>query len=194
MLSSRCRAILCAKLRALASAPPVPQPIPPSTIQPPPVPNARRLYGASFGIGPASIGDLVGSGIVNRQASGDWLVIWDLQVFAAGSFAAVGAVFDLCIIQGTQSQNSNYQVEPSFPANSFAPTIPSSAWGFKDAAANEASKPFYSLSLPVGGYQWVHDWPLCAIAPGQSVVAYSDTNAYNSCGAAFMFEVVPGGI
>lgn len=152
------------------------------------------MYGASFGISPVPLGNLVGSGIVNRQTSGQWLVIWDLQVFAAGSFASVGAVFDLCIIQGTQSIYSNYQVEPSFPTTSFTQTIPSAGWGFSDGAANEASKPFYSLSLPVGGYQWVHDWPLCAIAPGQSVVAYSDANAYNSWAAAFMFEVVPGGI
>ncbi len=152
------------------------------------------MYGASFGIGPVPLGDLVGSGVVNRQTSGDWLVIWDLQVFAAGSFPAPGAVFDLNIIQGTQSFYNNYQVEPSFPATSFTPTIPSAAWGFMDGAANEASKPFYSLSLPVNGYQWVHDWPLCALAPGQSVVAYSDANAYQAWSAAWLFEVVRGGI
>jgi len=152
------------------------------------------MYGAAFGIGPVALGALVGSGINNAQTRGEWLVIWDVQVFATGSFPASGAIVDINIISGTPSSNVGYQVQPSNPLISSNRGIPSFGWGFKDSAANEAGLNFLSLALPVNGYQWVHDWPLCGIQPGDSVVAYSDGSAYNHWGATWVFEVVPGGI
>jgi hypothetical protein len=162
----------------------------------PPLPswNIRNMYGTEFGIGPVALGDLVGSGVFNAQTDGSWLVIWDLQLFANGSPPAVGWVFDLNIIHGTQSFYHDYSFNTALPVCSQTKQIPSGGWGFMDSAANEASLPFLNYSLPVGGYQWVHDWPLCAIAPGDSIVAYSDANAYNTWGATWVFELVPGGI
>jgi hypothetical protein len=72
--------------------------------------------------------------------------------------------------------------------------VPSTGWGFKDPANNEAGPVIQSLSLPVAGYNWLYDYPFAAIAPGDSLVCYSDSNAYNSFGAAYTFEVVPGGL
>jgi len=151
------------------------------------------MYGGSFGIGPVALGDLVASAIYNGQPDGAFLRVWDVQVFATGNFAAVGAVVDFDLIHGTQSGAVNYQVEPVLPCTSQGPSIKSFAWGFQDPNNNEAGKPFLNPNIPVGGYQWVHDWPLCTIAPGDSVVAYSDANAYNTWGATWLFEVVPGG-
>jgi hypothetical protein len=151
------------------------------------------MYGGSFGIGPVPLGNLIASGIYNGQQGGAWLVIRDLQVFATGSFPATGAVVDIDIIHGTQSGAVNYTVEPVLPCTSQSPSIKSFAWGFSDPNNNEAGTPFLNPDIPVSGYQWVHDFPLCAIAPGDSVVAYSDANAYNTWGAAWLFEVVPGG-
>jgi hypothetical protein len=165
-----------------------------SIIQPLPSWNLRRMYGTAFGIGTVPLGALIGSGVFNAQTRGEWLVIWDVQVFATGSFAAAGAVVDINIMTGTQSANTGYQKQPANPLISANTTIPSFGWGFKDSATNEAGLNFLSLQIPVNGYQWVHDWPLCAIQPGDSVVAYSDSNAYQNWGATWIFEVVPGGI
>lgn len=163
-----------------------------SIIQPIPSWNLRRMFGCSFGIGPVATGDIVASGVLNAETDGSWLVIWDVQVFATGSFTAPGAVIDFCIMHGTQ-QLHDFTFEPANPLCSNTPRVPSTGWGFMDSA-NEQGLLFQSLSLPVNGYQWVHDWPFCAIAPGDSVVVYSDASAYNSFGAAWTFEVVPGGI
>lgn len=156
--------------------------------------NLKNMYGTAFGVGPAALGELVASAVYNGQQDGAWLVIWDVQVFANGNFAAVGAVVDFDIIHGTQSGAANYQVEPALPVISNGIAIKSFGWGFTDPNNNEAGKPFLNPDIPVGGYQWPHDWPLCAIAPGDSIVAYSDANAYNTWGATWLFEVVPGGI
>lgn len=165
-----------------------------SIIQPLPSWNLDSLYGTGFGIGPVPLGNLVASAVFNAQTDGSWLVIWDVQVFATGSFPAGGAVIDFCIIRGTQPNAAGHQIEPSVPITSYTASVPSYGWGFSDPANNEAGPVFASPHLPVNGYQWVHEWPLCAIAPGDSIVVYSDSNAYNSFGATWIFEVVPGGL
>jgi hypothetical protein len=152
------------------------------------------MYGGAFGIGPAALGDLVASGIYNGQQDGASLVVWDVQVFYTGTAPSTGAVVDFDIIHGAQSGAFDYQVEPVQPATSQGRAIKSFAWGFKDPNNNEAGKPFLNPDIPVNGYQWVHTWPLCAIMPGDSIVAYSDANAYTTWGATWLFEVVPGGI
>lgn len=152
------------------------------------------MYGASFAIGPVPLGALVGSGIYNGQTDGSWLVIWDVQVFTPGPFVATGAVVDFNIITGMLTDNADFALEPSNPLCSATGLVPSTGWGFMDSNTNEQGLLFQSLSIPVNGYQWVHDWPFCAIQPGDSVVAYSDSNAYNNWGASYTFEVVPGGI
>lgn len=150
------------------------------------------MYGTSFGNGPVPLGNIAASAIFNGQ-SGDWLVVWDVQVFANGAFSADGAVIDFAIMTGVLDFYVDFQFEPAWPLASGSPAIRSQGWGFNDSA-NEAGKIFASLQLPVSGYQWPHDWPFCAIAPGDSVVVYSDANQYHTFGAAWMFEVVPGGI
>jgi hypothetical protein len=152
------------------------------------------MYGGAFGTGPIPLGNLVASGIFNGQTDGGAIVIWDVQVFYTGTPPATGAVVDIDIIHGTQSGAVNYQVEDVLPITSQKPSIKSFAWGFNDPANNEAGRPFFNPNIPTTGYQWIHDWPLCTVLPGDSVVAYSDANAYTTWGATWLFEVVPGGI
>lgn len=163
-----------------------------SIVQPLPSWNLQRMYGTAYGVGPVPLGNIVASAVLNAQTRGEWLVIWDVQVFANGPFSSDGAVIDFAIMQGTL-QLTDFQFEPANPLASSSPATPSQGWGFNDSAF-EQGKVFASLQLPVSGYQWPHDWPFAAIAPGDSVVVYSDSNPYHTFGAAWMFEVVPGGI
>jgi hypothetical protein len=163
-----------------------------SIIQPLPSWNLRRMYGTGYGNGPVPLGNIVGSGVFNASTRGEWLVIWDVQVNASGTFTSGLAIIDFSIMHGT-AQYGGFQFQPANPLTSQTPATPSQGWGFNDSA-NEQGLVFGSYFLPVTGYQWVHDWPFCAIAPGDSVVVYSDANQYHSFGAAWTFEVVPAGI
>ena len=149
------------------------------------------MYGTGFGVGPVALGNIAASGVFNNQQNGEQLVIWDVQVSASGAFASGLAIIDFSIMTGTQ-QLTDFQFEPANPLCSGNPVIDSKGWGFMDSA-QEQGKVFLSAFLPVSGYQWVHDWPLCSIAPGDSVVVYSDANQYHSFGATWIFEVVPNG-
>jgi hypothetical protein len=84
VLSSRCRAILCAKLRQLANTPPVPQPIPPIQIQNNLVWNSDNA--ASVGANnPGAPGTHAVCDLFNNAQDGSSLYIYALMTFNLGT-------------------------------------------------------------------------------------------------------------
>ena len=83
------------------------------------------------------------------------------------------------------------------PIISATGTPPGLMWS-RNTPGNESGTTFYSVTLITSGvvayYQWVHEFPICAIQPGDSIAVYSDADAYTDWGVNFMFEIVPGGI
>jgi hypothetical protein len=197
MLSSRCRAILCAKLRQLANTPPSPAPVPPPPIQPPPSRNIKQMAGAAFGTGALALGDLGAIGLLNTSQRGEWFVIWDLFINTVPNpIPAHAIVADINIVSG-RPFNALLPPPETNPITSDTATLPGQVWWF-GGPGNESGKTFYSVTLITTGvvayYQWVHDHPICAIKPGDSIAVYSDADPYTDWGVNFMYEVVPGGI
>lgn len=195
MLSRGCRAILCAKLRALANAPPVPAPIPPTQIQPPPRANLRKMAGASSATGPLAIGALGAVGLLNDTQAAEWMIIWDVRITSVPNpIPSHLIVADLVIGTGRNS-GSLFSVGNNRPLVSFVAAMPGSTWTL-NSPNNEIAKPFHSVTLIPSGntanYEWPHEWPVCAIAPGDSVVAYSDADAYFDFAAEYIYEMFTG--
>jgi hypothetical protein len=149
------------------------------------------MAGSSLGSGPVNFGDIHAVGLLNTAQRGEWLVIWDVQANArpTGGGATIFTV-DFAIMHG--QTGTSIGTEPNNPLASDVGALPGQVWG--DVPGNEVGGIFASLSLPANGYQWVHDWPFCAIAPGDSVVGYSDANQAAFFGIAYIYEVVPNGI
>lgn len=149
------------------------------------------MAGSSLGSGPVNFGDIHAIGLLNTSQRGEWLVVWDVQVNVRPNLAAQTIfLVDFAIMHG--QTGTSIGVEPNFSTTSDGATMPGEVWG--DIPVNEVGQIFYSIAIPPDGYQWVHDWPFCAIAPGDSVVGYSDANAGSHFGIAYMYEVVPGGL
>ena len=197
MLSSACRKILCAKLRQLANPPPAPGPPPAPPLPPPPSASIKQMVGAAFGTGALALGQLGTVGLLNNAQRGEWFVIWDLFINTVPNpIPAHAIVADINIVPGVPFDALIPPPEVN-PITSDSPSPPGEVW-WRNAAGNESGKTFYSVSLITSGvvayYQWVHEFPICAIKPGDSIAVYSDADAYTDWGVNFMYEVVPGGI
>lgn len=162
-----------------------------SIIQPLPSWNITRMAGSSLGSGPVNFGDIHAVGLLNTSSRGEWLIVWDVAVNVRPN-QALQTIFicDFAIMHG--QTGASIGVEPNFPIASNVGALPGQVWG--DVPVNEVGQVFYSISIPPNGYQWPHDWPFCAIAPGDSVVGYSDANNGSFFGIQYMYEVVPGGL
>ena len=197
MLSSACRKILCAKLRQLANIPPQPVPPPAPPLPPPPGASIKQMVGAAFGTGALALGALGAVGLQNNSQRGEWFVIWDLYINTVPNpIPAHQIIADINITTGIPF---NALIPPNEvnPITSASPSPPGQVWWF-GTPGNESGKTFYSVPLITSGnvayYQWFHEFPICAIQPGDSIAVYSDADAYTDWGVNFMYEVVPGGI
>jgi hypothetical protein len=149
------------------------------------------MAGSAVGTGPLGIGDIGAIGLLNTATAGEWLVIWDVQVNIHPSSTASGQkVLDCAIRTGTASPL--LFTEPNNPLVSAVGSGPGQVWAARTTA--ETGAIFFSGVFPTDVYQWPHEWPFCAIQPGDSCVFYSDANAANDFSACFLYEVVPGGL
>ena len=168
-----------------------------SIIQPLPSWNLKRMCGASSSTGALALGALGAVGLLNDSTRGEWMVIWDVQIVTVPNPIPNHLIIsDLAICNGTLA-GSLFLKGNNSPLTSASPASPGSTWT-NNTPGNEIGSIFNSVSLIPAGtmafYQWVHDWPVCALQPGDSVVAYSDADAYNEWGAGFIYEIVPGGL
>ena len=154
--------------------------------------NLRDMAGAGASTGPLALGALGAVGLINDTADGKWLIIWDIQIVTVPNPIPNHLIIaDLAIATGKLAGSLSF-------ANSNSPLIsvggaqPGSTWTH-NIPGNEIGQIFNSISLIPAGtmayYQWPHEWPVCAIAPGDSVVAYSDADAYSDWGASFLYQV-----
>lgn len=155
------------------------------------------MAGASSSTGVLALGALGAVGLLNDSTRGEWMVIWDVQILTVPNpIPSHLIIADLAIGTG-RNAGSLFFAGDNGPLASAVATMPGSMWT-NNSPGNEIGRIFNSVSLIVSGntafYQWVHDWPVCAIQPGDSVIAYSDADAYSDWGAGFIYEIVPGGI
>ncbi len=155
------------------------------------------MAGASSSTGPLGLGALGAVGLINDATRGEWLVVWDLWIVALPNPTANRLfVADMAICTGRLA-GSSLIPNNSGPLASSVGSQPGTNWT-NNAGGTELGNIFSSIDLisqsPQLTYRWVHEWPVCAIAPGDSVVAYSDGSAYFDFGVGYIYEVVPGGI
>jgi hypothetical protein len=164
-----------------------------SIIQPLPSWNLRNMYGGGFGGGPVALGDIWAVGLQNNGRASEWLVVWDVQITTslAGKSTSI-EIADCTIMHGNTGPSAHFQSGQLGPLCSQVAAGPGLSW--LDIPSQEQGVLFQSLGLPLQGYQWPHDWPFCAIGPGDSLVVFSDANPSNHFGASFIYEVVPGTI
>lgn len=155
------------------------------------------MSGASGSTGPLALGNLGAVGLLNNATRGEWLVIWDIRtVSIPNPIPATLITVDLNIGTG-QNTGSLTFANSNNSLISFGSALPGIIWTL-NVPGNELGNVFHSLAPLISDiyayYVWPHDWPVCAIAPGDSVIAYSDANPYHDFSADFIYEVVPGGI
>jgi hypothetical protein len=155
------------------------------------------MNGAASSTGPLALGDLGAVALQNSCTNGEWMVIWDIQIVCVPNpFPNHLIISDLAIGPGMLA-GALLNVNNNGPLVSGAPQAFGNTWTH-NSPGNEIGNIFNSLTLiPAGNaayYQWVHEWPVCAIQPGDSVVAYSDADAYEDFGVGYLYEIVPGGI
>ena len=168
-----------------------------AVIQPLPSWNLRNMAGAASSTGNLALGALGAVGLINNATAGEWLVIWDVRVIALPNpIGTILMVADMAICTGRLA-SSLLIANNNSPLISFGGTIPGTNWT-NNTSATEIGNIFNSVDLiyssPTAYYTWGHDWPICGIAPGDSMVVYSDGSAYHDFGVSFIYEVVPGGI
>lgn len=196
-MTSRCRALLCAYFRGLANTPPAPVPPPAPPLPPPPSALIKNMVGASLGTGALGLGALGAIGLQNTSQRGEWFVIWDLFINTVPNpIPAHAIVADVNIATGIpfDALVAPPEVHPIISAAGTPPGLMFS----RNTSGTELGTTFYSIPLITSGvvayYQWVHEYPICAIQPGDSIITYSDADPYTDWGVVYMYEVVPGGI
>jgi hypothetical protein len=152
------------------------------------------MAGAGSSTGPLGIGALGGVGLINNSQRGEWLVVWDIQIVVLPNPIPNALIIaDLNICTG-RAPGSLLIANNSNPLASNVARLPGTNWTV-NSGGNELGAIINSITLLISGnyayYQWLHDWPVCAIAPGDSAVVYSDGNAYRDFGVGYLYEVVP---
>lgn len=160
-------------------------------IQPLPSWNMRRMAGSGGGLSPVPQFSIVAVGLQNNSQAGEWLVVWDVQVYAnpAGDISHIN-IINFSIMNGQTGHSQG--TEPNNPLASGVGALPGFVW--IDEPSFNPGKIFSTPALPAQGYQWPHDWPIAAIAPGDSLVVFSDAQPTNTFGVNYLYEVVLGGI
>lgn len=153
------------------------------------------MAGASSSVGGLGVGDLGAVALLNDSTQGEWFVVWDVQIVCVPNpIPSHLIISDLAICTGQLPGALFIKGNNSSLVSSVA-ALPGSTWTH-NSPGNEIGNIFNSPSLITSGnvayYQWPHEWPVCAIAPGDSVVAYSDADAYFEWGAGFIYEIVSG--
>jgi hypothetical protein len=158
-------------------------------VQPLPSWNIRQMSAGADGIGPVSLGQIICVGLNNNAQDGSWIVVWDVQVFSigGGTISSIN-VIDFNIMQGITKIDGSANQNPGAPLVGAQAQLPGIVW--LDIPFGESGRNIYSLSLPPYGYQWMHEWPMAAIMPGQSFAVFSDANAGTDFGATYTWEVV----
>lgn len=150
------------------------------------------MAGASSATGPLALGALGAVGLLNDSNANEWLVVWDFSITALPNPIPNHLIVADCVIGTGRNAGSLIIVGDNKPAISQGRSMPGSVWTL-NVPSNEIAKPFNSVTLLTTGtyafYLWNHDWPLCAIAPGDSLVAYSDADAYQDFAANFIYQV-----
>lgn len=154
--------------------------------------NLRNMAGAAASTGVLALGALGAVGLINNSTDNQWLVVWDFQIVNVPNPVPTGIInVDLSICTGRNS-GSFLIANNNSPVISQGPVLPGTNWT-NNVPDSTLGQIFNSFALTLAGkygfYFWNHDWPLCAIAPGDSVVAYSDANAYEDFSASFMYQV-----
>lgn len=159
-----------------------------SIIQPLPSWNFRNMAAGSItgGTGAATFEDL---GLFNSAKDGSWMVIWDLTIAVSpflGTTTTIPSVIGE-IINGTEgivfgvSQPAGY--------NLVQPGGQLPGWLWDNTTPNGLLTPDYTFMQNYGTWQWPHDWPFAALAPGNSyaIELYGDTQDWS---VAFVWEMV----
>ena len=162
-----------------------------TVVNPQPSWNIKNMAGSAVGTGPLAIGEIGAVGLLNTAHAGEWLVVWDVQINIHPFNTASGNRILDCAIR-TGAVSPLLFTEPSRPLASAVASLPGQCW----AASTdfEAGGIFFSGVFPSDVYQWPHEWPFCAIQPGDSCVVYSDADPANDFSVNFLYEVVPGGL
>src|SRR5258708_2930121 len=162
-----------------------------TVVNPQPSWNIKSMAGSAVGTGPLGIGDIGAIGLLNTAQAGEWLVVSDVEVNIHPSSTGSGQrVLDCAIRTGTAAPL--LFTEPNNPLASPVASLPGQVWAA--VTGLEAGGIFFSGIFPSDVYQWPHEWPFCAIQPGDSCVFSSDGNAANNFSCSFLYEVVPGGL
>lgn len=153
------------------------------------------MAGASGSTGPLALGALGAVALQNDSTAGEWMVIWDVQIVTVPNPIPNHLIISDLAISSQRLLGSLFFPGNNSPLFSSAAALPGSTWTH-NSPGNEVGNIFNVPSLITSGnvayYQWVHEWPVCAIQPGDSVVAYSDADAYQDFGVGFLYELVPG--
>jgi hypothetical protein len=136
-----------------------------------------------------ALGEVGAVGLLNNTTQGEWLVVWDVQVYAnpAGTTTSVSLIDFLFVTGIPPPLTVTTQATGSALLDQQA-QLPGIVWSNK--LNFEQGLIVLSPSLPAGGYQWVHDWPIAFIAPGDSFYVASDSNPTQTFGANYVWEVV----
>jgi len=143
-----------------------------------------KLSSGSFSGVAVADNSYIGVGLFNNSTDGSVLVVWDVEVKATPSAAQTPEFVRELLIQGQLSG----ALSPVYQLQVAAQT----AWG-QITANNPYSNPHGELaSFPIQNevWKWGHEWPMCALLPGYSLVMVSDNNGSAIWGVSFIWESV----
>lgn len=169
-----------------------------SIIQPLPSWNMRQMSGAASSTGPLALGNLGAVGLINNATRGEWLVVWDVRIVVVPNPIPTGLIISDLSIGTGRNAGSLIIANNSSPLTSQTGQLPGTTWTLNSSTGNAIGNIFNSVALITSGtyayYLWDHEWPVAAIAPGDSLIAYSDANAYHDFGVSFLYEYLLGGL
>jgi hypothetical protein len=149
----------------------------------------RRMATSGGGGFSLSLGDIGAIGLLNNSNIGEWLAVWDVQVYAnpAGTVSSVSTI-DFLFYKGIVTPITVTVQNTGGSLVDQQGQLHGIVWANK--INFELGQFTYSLSLPPQGYQWVHNWPMAYVAPGDSWYVASDGSATQQFSACFTWEVV----
>jgi hypothetical protein len=113
-------------------------------------------------------GTFNGFGLVNDTGQGQPIVVWHMYAFArlvaAPTTIQVGTL-------GFYAGAPLSLTTPGQPLDLQQPYLGGSVWGIPPASAPNTND-FMDIPSSPTGWVWPHDWPICIVRPGQSLLYY----------------------
>jgi hypothetical protein len=112
-----------------------------------------------------------GFGLVNDAGQGQALVVWHLEAFAR--LVAAPTTIQLLTLYLYTGAPLAVTI-PGQPLDTNQAFQGGSCWNIPQAAnpPNSSLLPFLDVPMSPTGWRWEHDWPICVVRPGISLLAY----------------------